>query len=200
MKYYIVHKDGRYMKQEVDGTFHYVSKSISATTFTEAKAKNIINNQIALTERKYLSLKEICDKDIKEANKDDAGLIKINHKLIDRVDTMLSGLVALNNLCNGISELESNLQSELSTVDSEITDIEHYVEQNTLNAVAACKTIKLLHQALNYRREVKDSLIKVGILKHNTNNFDQNINKQIEGLNNRQYTPRVLTELFNDKK
>lgn len=196
MKYYIVHKDGRYMKQEVDGTFHYVSKPVSATTFTEAKAKNIINNQIQLTERKYLKLKEVPEDNVKDIKKDDIGLIKTDRKLIDRVDTMMSSLSQLNNLCGGLSELETKLQAELSMVDLEITDIEHYIELNNLNAVGACKATKLLHQALNYRREIKNSLIKVGILKHNTNNFDSNINKQVEGLNTRQYTPRVLTDLF----
>lgn len=90
------------------------------------------------------------------------------------------------------------LNSELETVNKEIVDIEHAAEFYTLNAAQGYKLYKLLHDARVRRRECKDELAKISYILDGKFNdcITERISRQINGLENRKYRPRVLAELF----
>lgn len=88
-----------------------------------------------------------------------------------------------------------DLQSE---VDKEISDIYHYIELNNLNAYQGWLMYKMLQYRLKRRRVIKDEL---SIIKHlvkcniNTQSLSE-IQDMIKNMDNRKYTPRVLSDLF----
>ena len=93
----------------------------------------------------------------------------------------------------------SELSKKMSKVDQEVSDIQHYIELNSLNAAEGYKAYKMLQDKLLERRVIKDDLAKFQMLASAkvSDIFDGTLEKNIEDFYNRSYTPRVLTELFN---
>lgn len=92
-----------------------------------------------------------------------------------------------------------DLTKELSTVDGEITDINHYIEFVNLNAAQGYNACKLLKDRLVRRREIKNELTYINSLRQRGFTMKK-FNKSNELLTRqRRYTPRVLNELFCEK-
>lgn len=96
----------------------------------------------------------------------------------------------------------SELSKKMSKVDQEVSDIQHYIEFNRLNAAEGYKAFKMLQDKLLERRVIKDDLAKFQMLAaaNVTDIFDGTLEKRISELDHRTYTPRVLTELFDDER
>lgn len=104
-------------------------------------------------------------------------------------------LNTLGNLKDQKAGCLTHLNSKLSEVNQEIRDIEHYIEFNKLNACGGYAAYKMLYDALQRRREIKDNIIAAKAIY---DSCDINaIISRIGQLNNRTYTPRQLPELFN---
>lgn len=90
------------------------------------------------------------------------------------------------------------LNSELSKVDKEITDVEHYIEFYPLSACQGYKASKMMKDCLVRRRAIKDemeainriSIMNVGFIGNGRGR------KSLLKMQDRQYTPRILKELF----
>ena len=90
------------------------------------------------------------------------------------------------------------LRSELSRVDKEITDIEHYLEFYALSASQGYKIAKMLKDRFVRRREIKNDLetidrISVMSVGHIANGKGRS---DLSKMSDRHYSPRVLVELF----
>ncbi len=74
----------------------------------------------------------------------------------------------------------------------------HYIEFTNLNAAQGYKAYKILKDRRVKRRSIKNELQVLGIIlgKKISETATDEIMKCIEGLDNRQYAPRVLQELF----
>ena len=94
----------------------------------------------------------------------------------------------------------SELSKKMSKVDQEISDIQHYIELNKLNAADGYKAFKMLQDKLLERRIIKDDLAKFQMLASAkvSDIFDGTLESNIEDFYNRSYTPRFLTELFDN--
>ena len=88
-------------------------------------------------------------------------------------------------------EMESN-------VDKEISDILHYIEFYSFNACDGYKLAKELKNLRLKRRDIKNQLEVINIISNHTCNMlaDGKTNKALCNIENKQYTPRVLTEIF----
>lgn len=90
------------------------------------------------------------------------------------------------------------LQMEMSEIDLKIVDIEHAAEFYDLNAAQGYKLYKMLHNARIKRRRIKNEMEKLSHFLNTRLNTDDLLHLQssINGMKNRQYTPRVNNELF----
>lgn len=102
---------------------------------------------------------------------------------------------------NGVASLKDHkngcltkLNGELSRLNEEITDIEHYIEFSKLNVPDAYRAYKMLRDTLQERRQVKDTIRVVKELYDNCN-VDKLADVKSE-LENRVYIPRRLSGLF----
>lgn len=104
----------------------------------------------------------------------------------------------LLNIIEQIKSSKASLVKDMKEVDREITDIEHAAEFYNLNAAQGYKLYRLLHDARERRRIVKDRLSMVErILETKVCNLSTTrIDNKVEQMNNRNYCPRVLKELF----
>ncbi len=191
MKYVIAHKDGGFLFQP--HTRWERTKRLEDAAFMDyEKAQNVLKNAISPVMRPYWS---IISED--EAYASLAGSIKI--------DATAAGDFDWKQISETQKELFSNLKrygeqltNELSQVDLEICDIQHYIEFFSLDAARGYKAYKMLKARLIRRREIKDEMAKTNcMLSGNPTDYSSGkITKQIEGLDRRSYTPRVLSELF----
>ena len=88
----------------------------------------------------------------------------------------------------------TRLNSELSRINEEILDIEHFIEFSKLNVPNAYSAYKMLRDTLNERRRIKDAIAAATELYNNCN-VDK-IAASRDMLNNRVYKPRQLPGLF----
>ena len=95
---------------------------------------------------------------------------------------------------------KSNLPLMLYRVDSEICDIEHWVEFNNFNAFAGYKMCKLLKEKRQLRRKIKNEMKVLEFLYQGwiDDHDPTNVLALLKRMENREYEPRVLKELFND--
>lgn len=90
------------------------------------------------------------------------------------------------------------LNDALSKADLELTDMEHYIEFNTLNASRGYEAYRKMHELLLRRRGIKDEIKIVSGIKSSVpsmSNF-QSMLKVIRAVEKQKYKPRVLKDLF----
>ena len=96
------------------------------------------------------------------------------------------------------------LVEKQSKFDRQITDIEHYIEFNMgkLNACDGYKAYKLLQDVLVQRREVKDELQIIQVVRDKIGFPEEvaGIEAKVQELESRRYEPRELTYLFEKEK
>ena len=88
--------------------------------------------------------------------------------------------------------------SQLSKVDQELSDIDHYIEFVNLNAAQGYKAYKMIKDRRIIRRSIKNELEVLNIIlgKKISETATDEIQKAISGMDKRTYEPRVLNELF----
>lgn len=111
---------------------------------------------------------------------------------------------SINDLALKFSTLKGNkewLQDQQSEIDKQINDILHFIEFEKFSACEGYKLCKALKELRLKRREVKNELELINIINsHTCNNIaNGNTNKAVVGLENKQYAPRVLSELFESR-
>ncbi len=96
---------------------------------------------------------------------------------------------------------KKDLAEQLRQVSAELCDLEHYIEFTSLNAVKGYRIYRRLRDCLIRRRQIKDELMCISIfLKAEPHNIlNGNLSRQFSGLRTREYTPRVLDDLFAKK-
>lgn len=93
---------------------------------------------------------------------------------------------------------KDELLSQLSKVDQELSDINHYIEFCNLNAAQGYKAYKMIKERRIKRRSIKNELEVLSIIlgKKISDTASDEIQKAIAGMDKRTYEPRVMTELF----
>ena len=90
------------------------------------------------------------------------------------------------------------LELERLEIEREITDVYHAIEFYNLDAAKGYKIYKMMQERLIRRRQNKDETLKIDyILSGGINGLtSKQTRKHFESLENRQYQPRALKELF----
>ena len=200
--YYIMDTYGSYYMVNSSSKISATTNPNLATKFTLAKANNVIQNMIKPNQRYQYVLKEAEE---------------VGHEVVEYVDAysgdyMETRLDDMNldwnsyieeviDITSQLRQYRSNLSYMLSQVNKEICDIMHYVEFFNLDAARGYKVYKMLKERRIRRRHIKDEFEKVSavIQAMGDEPFMQRMNtclRQMEGLDHRQYEPRVLVELF----
>lgn len=109
---------------------------------------------------------------------------------------------AISNINNSINEIINNKEfyiKKLSEVDQDVCDIYHYIELSKLNASDGYKAYKMLHDKLQERREIKNTLVEIDMLT-SLGKKTKKAKTRIDGIVNRKYKPRRLDYLFETEK
>lgn len=115
--------------------------------------------------------------------------------ILDSVKNAIRLLAAFN-------KLAGELPYELSNIEQQIEDINHYIIDNKLSANQGYQAYKMMYDARNHRRKLKDAIeinqqmTKSSITSSNLNAVSKWLS---ECMDVRDYTPRKLPELFENK-
>ena len=116
-------------------------------------------------------------------------------------------LIEMKNFFENIDKLKTDLEQEIRRVELERNDLLHELELGNLNAVELTKVAVVLRDVLKERRQYKDELAKVMILKGFTDKYNNKliVGDIIQVLKNlrtleknnkeRTYNPRVIKKL-----
>ena len=157
------------------------------------KLTNFINNCISPDLRKKCKVVDVDSIGTKHVAIPTIKSESSEQKLFDDIFTKLKSLGSAN-----FQKEHDELSQQLSKIDQEVCDIQHYIEFNRLNAAEGYKAYKLLQDKLLERRVIKDNQSKFQMLASAkvSDIFDGTLEKNLSELSHRTYTPRVLKELF----
>lgn len=176
-----------------NGKYTEVSNVNQAVKGPMHKLNNLIKNCVAPNKRTKCKIIE------------ESSIVQESYKTVTKVtnivtnsvfDEVMSTLKTLNIV--DITKEHGELSQRLSQIDQEITDIQHYIEFNKLNVVEGYKAYKLLQDKLLVRRDIKNDMAKFQVLTSAkvSDVFDGTLEKNLDVLSHKTYTPRVLKELF----
>ncbi len=100
-----------------------------------------------------------------------------------------------------------DLNNRLSIADQKRTDIEHFIENNNLNAAQGYNIYKLLKEVLEERRKIKNQINELRIIYNFTINIQKKRKSLIQSVEDKhnfhsseteskKYKVRILTDLF----
>lgn len=178
------------------------------------KAQNILKNALSKKDKKSFHIIERADA-ITEKPKEET-VAEVNKAAranlhIDKVkeiseqdikDGQMSkwqdGLAKFTGFILESENRKQELVDALSNIDKEITDIEHYVELNNLNAYQGFLAYKMLQNRLRERRKIKNELQVLSQLGNCKIDSAMMLDVQnaIKLMDSKTYTPRVLVDLF----
>ena len=213
--YVITDGKGYYATQNVAGKYFPVCSFEGCAQFDSyTKAKNILKSCLGKSFNRRYHVEEVVIDDpvVEVTDVVPAELVAEPSKCETKADTIKALLEepliedvvpkayeALKSALNIFREADRNrefLVNKLRMIDCEISDIEHYTEfSEGLNVYQGWLAYKLLKKRLEERRIIKDELNMLNNAEETIGCLEKAV-RQIEGMNNRQYSPRVLRELF----
>lgn len=206
---------GLYLHRDVSGNYVPVSKRKLGDVWEQrSKASNVLMNCVSKNLRTRYRVIEIedtitfCSKSIDESINNIEIVIKPKDDVVKRLinkpkdeNQLFPSSINLDNFVKFIQNSEKrkeDLVVELSDVDKEISDINHYIEFGRFNAYQGWLAFNMLKSRLKKRRKVKDELhvlTQLGECKINSASIEK-VKLSMNKLNSRKYQPRKLKELF----
>lgn len=194
---------GRYIRKD-NGSGKYVSvkgEKYALQFQTSESALKILCNSIPKTIRDSFGVEEIVVEDVKTTKNMDVVKNIVNKNIVDtEISTWLTKVDAFIELTENVEARIVELVELLSTTDKEICDIQHYIEFGSLNAYQGWLATSMLQNRLRQRRKYKDELAALNLIKSCKidSKSIENLHKAVDGLGERKYSPRVLSELFSE--
>ena len=193
---YVIKIGKNYIGYDAEGRYGEVDSVNKAIKGGLHRLSNIVNNSISPSKRsqcKVIAFTSIKHEPVVEAPKHVAAIH--TGSMFDNIFEQLKKVDL-----TAFHKEHSELSQKMSKIDQEVSDIQHYIEFNKLNAAEGYMAFKMLQDKLLERRVIKDDLAKFQMLAAAkvSDIFDGTLEKHIEALESRTYTPRVLTHLFTD--
>lgn len=206
---YVITDGSKYIRKNIKGKFEQVSNLSLADTYTNKMARNILRNSLSRTLKSKFYIALLKDGDVircgspaplvKDIQDKEEICIDKPMKLCQNAQRWVDKFTSIDNITEIAETRAYELRHDLKIVDNTISDINHYIEWNTVSAATGYKLEARLHELLVKRRDIKDEQMIVETIcdyKPDKNKDVQNILKVIKGLESRKYTPRMLNDLF----
>lgn len=201
LKNYVLTDGDRFIYRNHQGKYVPASGESMAEHYTKAQAENVLKNCLAKPLRKIFRVQKIVVADPKEVKALTNAQLNENAEKVMETDYVAQWLVKLeelNGLADEASQRREILRKELSKVDQEKSDEEHYIELVNCNAYQGYLAFSRLQKIMRRRRTIKNELTVLNIIceKEIGKVASDEIKEQIAGLDKRKYHPRQKAELF----
>ena len=197
---YVITYGTRWIMKDRKGKYVPTSCEAFADMFGNKEANSVYQNNLSKALKSVFHVEKI-DKPpalIKQISHEDVKLNTETVSVAENIQRWLDKISDLNGLASDALHRKEELLNQLSLVDKELCDINHYIEFCNLNAAQGYKAYKMIKDRRIKRRSIKNELQVLEIIlgKRISETATDEIQRAVEGMDKRKYEPRVLNELF----
>lgn len=200
MAQYVITDGTRWIMRDRKGKYVPTSCEALADIFSNKQATGILQNNLSKALKSVFHLKKIDEppKLVKQISYEILQESTEKVLVAENIQHWIDKIDGLNGLASEALHRKDELLSQLSKVDQELSDVNHYIEFCNLNAAQGYKAYKMIKERRIKRRSIKNELQVVEIIlnKKISETATDEIQKAIAGMDRRTYEPRVLNELF----
>ena len=197
---YIITDGSRFIYRNHSGKYVPTSSEVMADKFSKKQADGVFQNSLPKALKSVFHVQKYDEppKNVKQVTQTDLDNNTEKVMITDNIQRWLDKVSDLNGLARDALHRKEELLQQLSDVDKELSDVNHYIEFVNLNAAQGYKAYKMIKERRVKRRSIKNELLVLEIIlgKKISESVTDEINKAVEGMDNRIYEPRVLKELF----
>ena len=200
MSQYVITDGSRWITKNRNGKYVPTTCEALADTFGNKEANSVYNNNLSKALKSCFRVMKV-DKPpelVKQITQEKVNENTETPSNSENIQYWIDKISDLNGLASEALHRKDNLLSQLSKIDKEISDIDHYIEFVNLNAEQGYKAYRMIKDRRIIRRSIKNELDVLNIIlsKKISETATDEIHKAITGMDNRKYEPRVLNELF----
>nr|DAH30192.1 MAG TPA: hypothetical protein [Caudoviricetes sp.] len=200
MAQYVITDGTRWIMRDRKGKYIPTSCEALADVYSNKQANSIFQNQLSKALKSCFHLQKIDEPPtlVKQITQKEVQANTENVLVAENIQYWVNKVNGLNGLASEALHRKDELLSQLSKVDQELSDINHYIEFCNLNAAQGYKAYKMIKERRIKRRSIKNELEVLSIIlgKKISDTASDEIQKAIAGMDKRTYEPRVMTELF----
>ena len=200
MAQYVITDGTRWIMRDKHGKYVPTSCEALADVFSNKQATGIFQSNLSKALKSVFRVQKIDEpsKLIKQISQETAKKNTERVSTAENIQRWIDKIDGLNGLATEALHRKDELVQQLSKVDQELSDVNHYIEFCNLNAAQGYKAYKMIKDRRIKRRSIKNELQVVDIIlsKKISETATDEIKKAIAGMDQRTYEPRVLNELF----
>ena len=200
MSQYVITDGSRWITKNRNGKYVPTTCEALADTFGNKEANSVYNNNLSKALKSCFHVEKI-DKPpelVKQITQEKVNENTETPSNSENIQYWIDKVSDLNGLASEALHRKDDLLSQLSKIDQELSDIDHYIEFVNLNAAQGYKAYRMIKDRRIIRRSIKNELDVLNIIlgKKISETATDEIQKAISGMDKRTYEPRVLNELF----
>ena len=200
MSQYVITDGTRWIVRDRHGKYVPTSCEALADVYSNKQANSIFQNQLSKALKSCFHVEKI-DKPpelVKQITQEKVNENTETPSNSENIQYWIDKVSDLNGLASEALHRKDDLLSQLSKIDQELSDIDHYIEFVNLNAAQGYKAYRMIKDRRIIRRSIKNELDVLNIIlgKKISETATDEIQKAISGMDKRTYEPRVLNELF----
>lgn len=197
---YVITDGTRWIMRDRNKKYVPTSNEALADIFGNKEANSVYQNNLSKALKSVFHVEKI-DKPpalIKQISHEEVKSNTETVSVAENIQYWVDKVSGLNGLAAEALHRKEELINQLSEVDKELCDINHYIEFCNLNAAQGYKAYKMIKDRRIKRRSIKNELDVLSIIlgKKLSESVTDEITKAVLGMGNRTYEPRVLNELF----
>lgn len=200
MAQYVITDGTRWIMRDRKGKYVPTSCETLADVYSNKQANSIFQNSLSKALKSCFHLQKIDEPPvlIKQLTQEKVNENTETPSISENIQYWVDKVSDLNGLASEALHRKDNLLSQLSKVDQELSDINHYIEFVNLNAAQGYKAYKMIKDRRIIRRSIKNELDVLNIIlgKKISETATDEIQKAVSGMDKRTYEPRILSELF----
>lgn len=197
---YVITDGTRWIMHDRNKKYVPTSNEALADIFGNKEANSVYQNNLSKALKSVFHVEKI-DKPpalIKQISHEE---VKSNTETVSvaaNIQYWVDKVSGLNGLAAEALHRKEELINQLSEVDKELCDINHYIEFCNLNAAQGYKAYKMIKDRRMKRRSIKNELDVLNMIlgKKLSESVTNEITNAVSGMDKRIYEPRVLNELF----
>lgn len=197
---YVITDGTRWIMRDRKGKYVPTSNEALADVFGNKEANSVYQNNLSKALKSVFHVEKI-DKPpalIKQISHEEVKSNTETVSVAENIQYWVDKVSGLNGLAAEALHRKEELINQLSEVDKELCDINHYIEFCNLNAAQGYKAYKMIKDRRVKRRSIKNELEVLNIIlgKKLSESVTNEITNAVSGMDKRIYEPRVLNELF----
>lgn len=200
MAQYVITDGSRWIMRNRNGKYVPTSCEALADTFSNKAVNNLYNNSLpkALKSVFYIQKIDTPPDNVKQITQSEVENNTEKVMVAENIQKWIDKITDLNGLATDALHRKEVLCEELSFVDRELSDINHYIEFCNLNAAQGWKAYKMIKERRIKRRSIKNEIQILNIIldKKISDTVTNEILESMSKMDKRTYEPRVMNELF----